>query len=105
MGVGIKAQRKSAPWEKACSEARAAVRLQSPCSCRCFGSKTSMFSIHCRVIKLVRQNWKAYWFETEDTSLGGTHQKSPVFMRVQALHHVAAGRLSREIFKGLQSER
>lgn len=63
---------------------------------------------------------------------GGTHQKSPAFMcsplkikeiktiinspvmarkvgeaawKCLTLHHVAAGRLSREIFKGLQTER
>lgn len=146
MGVGVKAQRKSAPWEKACSEARAAVRLQSPCSCRCFGSKTSMFSIHCKVIKLVRQNWMAWWFKSEDKrkhkAWGGgdspeipcfhvcsplkikgkknikslshsVHANSPAIVwkvavaawKCLTLHHVAAGRLSREIFKGLLSER
>lgn len=40
-----------------------------------------MFSIHCKVIKLVRLNWKAYWFETDEQGThkvcGGTHQKAP----------------------------
>lgn len=55
MGVAIKDQEKTALWEKTCSEAHAAVRLQSPCSCRCFGSRTSMFSIHCKVLRVGRQ--------------------------------------------------
>lgn len=69
----MKDQENTALWEKTCSKAHAAVALQSLCSCRCFGSRTSKFSIHCTVLKV-------------------------------GLHHVAAGRFSREIFKGLQCE-
>lgn len=55
MMVAIKDQEKTAVWEKTCSKAHAAVGLQSPCSCRCFGSRTSMFSIHCKVLRVGRR--------------------------------------------------
>lgn len=55
MEVGHKDWEKNTLPEKTCSEAHAAVRLQSLCSCRCFGSRTSMFSIHCKVLRLGRQ--------------------------------------------------
>lgn len=69
--VSVKDEEDAALCGKTCNKAHAAVALQSLCSCRCFGSRTSKFSIHCTVLKV-------------------------------SLHHVAAGRFSREIFKGLQ---
>lgn len=50
--VSVKDKENSALWGKTCNKAHTAVALQSLCSCRCFGSKTSKFSIHCLVLKV-----------------------------------------------------
>lgn len=82
MGVAIKDHEKTALLEKTCSKAHAAVRLQSPCSCRCFGSRTSMFSIHCKVLSVGRKKKKkAYWFKREGKEklrAEGTHHRNPL---------------------------
>lgn len=80
--VTIKDQEKTALWEKSCSKAHAAVRLQSPCSCRCFGSKTSMFSIHCKVLRVGRQKKEESILvqnRGEKRMIGsGTHHRNPL---------------------------
>lgn len=140
MGVAIKDREKTA-LEETVSETHAAVCLQKPCSCRCFGSRTSMFSIHCKVLRVGRQKTEGMLVQNRRgrTSVGrGIHHRNPLpsalnsplkfrrrnhRMRAErwgsvtlsglgsrwtagargreglTLHHVAAGRLLKEIFK------
>lgn len=48
----VKDKENAALCGKTCNKAHTAVAPQSLCSCRCFGSKTSKFSIHCTVLKV-----------------------------------------------------
>lgn len=81
MGVATEEEEKDTLWETNSSEARAVVRLQSPCSCRCFGSRISMFSIHCKVLKVgwykkeVKSIPDQYWWGGETG--GHASEKTP----------------------------
>lgn len=80
----MKDQENTALWEKTCSKAHAAVALQSLCSCRCFGSRTSKFSIHCTVLKVGwRQKGESMLFQNRrerQHEAWGTHQNPPLLL-------------------------
>lgn len=155
--VSVKDQENSALCGKTCNKAHTAAALPSLCSCRCFGSRTSKFSIHCLVLKVSWQKWaesmlfkKSKNKKKKKIKLGRLgeipsfspfgslsvlrgekkNKKQKLELRNQGwgtgwsyapstnakvvvahqgrecltLHHVAAGRFSREIFKGLQQK-
>lgn len=83
--VSVKDEEDAALCGKTCNKAHAAVALQSLCSCRCFGSRTSKFSIHCTVLKVSwRKKAESILFQKQETkkkklSLGDS-AKHPSFV-------------------------
>lgn len=104
MWVAIKDQEKTALWEKTCSKAHAAVYLQSPCSCRCFGSWTSMFSIHFKVLREGRQKKEGILIqnrkERKKKKTGfGAHHTNPIQSLVNSLSNSKWEKLTKSVCK------